>query len=312
MSYVTTYERTRAALKWYFYEYLYEPLMIVWKNRKSRIGFIVLLLYGIVAAIGPAIVPLDLVGDPNKAWRPPSLEHPLGTDFLGRDILAIIIHGAPYILEICLLRGLFVVFIGLAIGVLAGYVGGKTDSALMALTDIVLNIPSLPLYIVLATYLAKVVNVADPVIMAALLSVTGWAALARSVRAQVLSLKTQPFIEAAKALGLPTWYIVFREITPNLMSYITVNYIWSAIDAVYISVGLYFLGLLPYTETNWGVLLREAVTRGSLYVPERCYFFLAPVIAIVGLQFGLILFSYAMDEIFNPRIRTEYFRALRR
>lgn len=303
--------RATALLRWYFYEYLYEPLLITWKNRKARVGLLVLAFYVVLALVGP-MLPLEMAGRPELAWQPPSLQHPLGTDYLGRDILALLAHGAPYVLQVCFLRGLFVVLIGLAIGVVAGYVGGKVDTALTMITDIALNIPSLPLYIVLATFLAKVVNVADPVVLAALLSVTGWAALARSVRAQVLSIKTQPFIEAAKTLGLPTWYIVFREITPNMMSYITINYIWSAVDAVYISVGLSFLGLIPYTETNWGVLLSEAVTRGSLYVLERAYFFLAPVLAIVGLQFGLILFSYAMDEIFNPRIRTEYFRKLER
>ena len=179
---------------------------------------------------------------------------------------------------------------------------------LTLLTDVVLNIPSLPLYIVLATY----IRATDPLSMALILSITGWAGLARSVRSQVLSLKTAPFVEAAKVLGLPTWYIVLREITPNMMSYITINYIWSTADAIYAMVGLFFLGVIPFVTVNWGVMLFMAYRFvGAIYSLNTIHFVLAPILAIVGLQLGLILFSYAMDEIFNPRIRTEYFKVLR-
>jgi len=300
--------RVKASLSWYFYDYLYEPLLIVWKNKKARIGFIILVLYALMAILGPKFRPLNLVGNPLDAWKPPSLEHPLGCDYLGRDILSMLVNGAPLVLSVAFLRGLFVVLIGLAIGVIAGYVGGKLDSFLSFITDIVLNIPSLPLYIVLATYF----KVTDPITMALVLSVTGWAGLARSVRSQVLSLKTAPFVEAAKVLGFPTRYIVFREITPNIMSYITINYIWSTADAVYAMVGLFFLGVIPFSTVNWGVMLFMAYRfTGAIYSMGTVHFMVAPIVAIVGLQLGLILFSYAMDEIFNPRIRTEYFRALR-
>ena len=123
---------------------------------------------------------------------------------------------------------------------------------------------------------------------------------------QVLSIKQREFIEAAKALGLPTWHIVFRELMPNLMSYIAINFIFATTGAIYASVGLYFLGVLPFTTFNWGIMLNMAYAQAGVhYSINAIHYILAPIIAVIGLQVGLMLFSYAIDEIFNPRLGTE-------
>ncbi|HDD26495.1 MAG TPA: ABC transporter permease, partial [Acidilobales archaeon] len=190
--------------------------------------------------------------------------------------------------------------VGITVGMVAGFKGGIVDAILMSITDIVMTIPGLPLLIVLAT----VIKASEPWVIGLMLSITAWAGLARSIRSQVLSLKEREFIEAAKVLGLPTYHIVFKEIMPNLMSYIAINFIFAATGAIYASVGLYFLGILPFTSFNWGVMLNMAYAQaGAHHTLRTMHYILAPIIAVVGFQIGLILFSYAIDEMFNPRLR---------
>ena len=288
-------------------DWIIVPGKILIRNKKAFVGFILLLFYILMALVGPFIVPYpqtyvcEPYAPPTLLKWPPSLEHPLGCDYFGADIWAEIVWGAPIVLQIAFIAGFITTFIGITVGMVAGFKGGKVDAVLMAITDIVMTIPGLPLLIVLAT----VIKAATPWVVGLLLSITAWAGLARSIRSQVLSLKEREFIEAAKALGLPTWHIVFREIMPNLMSFIAINFIFATTGAIYGSVGLYFLGILPLTTLNWGVMLNYAYTQGSYMSLSTIHYMLAPIIAIVGLQTSLILFSYAVDEIFNPRLRTQ-------
>jgi len=294
------------SVKWFIEDWVVEPLRIIVRNKKALIGFLILLFYIWMGTLGPLMTPYPksftcpVYLPPTILRWPPSLAHPLGCDYTGTDIWAEIVWGAPTVLEIAFIAGLVTTVVGVVIGIVSGYLGGLTDSVLMAITDVAMTIPGLPLLIVLAT----VIRTSSPVIVGLMLSVTAWAGLARSIRSQILSIRTRDFIEAAKALGLPTWHIVFREIMPNLMSYIAINFIFATIGAIYSSVGLYFLGMLPYTSFNWGIMLNMAYTQaGALYSISTIHYLLAPIIAIVGLQVGLILFSYAIDEIFNPRLR---------
>ena len=294
-------------------EYLVEnwiiiPGKILIRNKKALIGFIIILFYIIMATIGPYVVPypksyaFPKYIKPTIFQWPPSLEHPLGTDYFGADIWAKIVWGSRTVLQIAFIAGLITTVIGVTVGMVAGFLGGLADMILMGITDVMMTIPGLPLLIVLAT----LIRATDPWVIGLILSVTAWTGLARSIRSQVLSLKQREFVEAAKALGLPTWHIVFREIMPNLMSFIAVNFIFATIGAIYGSVGLYFLGVLPFTAFNWGIMLNMAYTQaGAHHSLETIHYLLAPIGAIIGLQIGLLLFSYAIDEIFNPRLRTE-------
>jgi len=296
------------------YSWVVEPLKIIASNRKALVGFIMLLFYIGMAIYGaffvsPVLKPSCPPYLPPTLFRwPPSLSHPLGCDYMGYDIWVQLLLGAPAVLTIAFVAGFVTTAIGVAIGITSGYLGGLADTILMGITDVAMTIPGLPLLIVLATVFFKALSNMPTwmcwIVIGLILSVTAWAGLARSIRSQVLSLRAREFIEAAKALGLPTWHIVFREIMPNIMSYIAINFIFATVGAIYASVGLYFLGLLPYTTTNWGVMLNYAYSQqGALYSLSTIHYLLAPIIAIVGFQTALILFSYAVDEIFNPRLR---------
>ncbi len=289
-------------------DWIIVPGKILIRNKKALAGFLILVFYIAMATIGPYIVPYPrtytcpVYLKPTLLKWPPSLEHPLGCDYFGADIWAQIVWGAPIVLQIAFIAGLITTLVGITVGMIAGFKGGIVDSILMSIADIVMTIPGLPLLIVLAS----VIRASDPWVIGLMLSITAWAGLARSIRSQVLSIKQREFIEAAKALGLPTWHIVFREIMPNLMSYIAINFIFASTGAIYASVGLYFLGVLPFTSFNWGVMLNMAYAQaGAHHSLATIHYILAPIIAVIGLQVGLILFSYAVDEIFNPRLRTQ-------
>ncbi|NPV79517.1 MAG: ABC transporter permease [Firmicutes bacterium] len=171
---------------------------------------------------------------------------------------------------------------------------------LMRIADFFLTIPSLPLMIVLAAY----VRVDSAPTMALILSITAWAGLSRAIRAQVLSLKEREFIEAAKVLGLRKSHIIFRELLPNMGSYIATNAILAFTGAMYAQVGLFFLGVVPFSSLNWGVMLNFAVSQGgALYTLRSVHYLLAPIVCIVLLQTGAVLFARAMEILFNPRLR---------
>lgn len=275
-----------------------DPLKIIVQNKAGLMGFIGLLIYIFMAIAGPYIVPLDTVPKPEQRYLPPSWEHPLGTDFEGKDIFSQIINGAGDVLFVAFLAGTVTVLIATILGSIAGFKGGLWDSAIMAVDEILLTIPQFPLLSVLAA-LTRL----DNFTLALVIGVLSWPALARAIRSQVLSLKERDFIEAARALGLDARHIVFTEIMPNLMSYIVVSWILSMTGAVYAQVGLVFLGFVPFTSHNWGVMINLAWTWGAIYYKNSIWYIISPIMAITGFQLSAILFSRALEEIFNPRLR---------
>jgi len=295
-------------VRYAIHDWVIVPGKIIVHNKKALVGFIIVLGYILMATIGPEVTPYPQTYKypryikPTLFKWPPSLEHPLGTDYFGADIWDEIVWGSRTVLIIAFTAGIVTTLIGISVGMIAGFLGGRIDSVLMAITDILMTIPGLPLLIVLAT----IIKTSNPLVVGLMLSVNAWTGLARSIRSAVLALKNTDFVEAARVLGLPFYHIVFREIMPNLMSFIAINFIFATIGAIYGSVGLYFLGVLPFTAFNWGIMLNMAYSQAGAHESlATIHYILAPIMAIVGLQLGLLLFSYAVDEIFNPRIRTE-------
>ncbi|ARM75457.1 ABC transporter permease [Acidianus manzaensis] len=277
---------------------------LIWGNNKSRIGLVIVLLYIFMGFIGPYFIPNPIVVNVNplNAFKPPDLTnfyYILGTGPIGESILGNIVWGAKYILIVTFLAGLFATLIGILVGITAGYMGGIIDTVLMSVNDIVMTMPSLVLLIILA----DMFRTTNPFVIAGILSVTGWTGLARAIRSQVLLLKSMPYIEMSKVLGLSSFHTIFKEIIPNLGSYIAIHFIFNVEGAVYAAVGLYFLGVLPVNPNNWGYLIDQALAMGAIYQANDIWFLLFPSLAVILYMLGLILFSYGIDEITNPRLR---------
>jgi peptide/nickel transport system permease protein len=264
------------------------------------IGFLILVFFAGMAAIGPMFYPAQLPTDPFNSFAGPSIHHPLGTDFDGTDTLALIVTGARYVLLSAFLAGFFTALFGTITGLISGYYLGWADSILTKVADFVLTIPAFPLLIVLST----IWKFGSPLSMGLVLGAIGWGALARAIRAQVLSLRERTFIEAARGLGFSSFHIITREIFPNLGSYIAMKFLLAVTGAMYASVGLFFLGVLPFKVNNWGVMLNFAITQsGAMYTLKALPYLVSPLAAILLVTLGVVLFLDAVDEMLNPRLR---------
>lgn len=279
---------------------LSELWRVLRRHPQNLVGLGILGLYLFMAVIGPLLYPAILSQNPSQIYLPPSWAHPLGTDYAGRDVLALIVMGTRPILEIAVMAAVFVVVAGGVVGLLAGFLGGWLDTILMRVTDLFLTVPSLPLLILIAS----IAVLTNPLLIAALLSVTAWGGLARAIRSQVLSYREREYVEAAQSLNLGTYHIVLREITPNLMPYIIMNLMLSVTGAIYAEVGLFYLGVLPFKSDNWGVMLNLAYTQGgAMYSSQSILYLISPMAAILILQLGIVMILRFLEEIFNPRLR---------
>lgn len=273
----------------------------VLRRKPSRmIGAFIVALFVVMGVIGPWLYPDNL---PKSAdlLAGPSLSHLLGTDFEGADVLAELVIGSRYVLTAAAVAALVTVVVGVAVGLYAGYRRGRPDSALMRITDFVLTIPGFPLLLVLTT----VWKFDSALQMGLVLGLTGWGGLARSVRSQTLSLRERGFVEAARGLGLSTPHIVSRELLPNIAPYVAMNLLIGVTTFIYSQVGLFYLGVLPYNSTNWGVMIQLAVNNGVTQTGAGLSYLMAPLVAILLLTLGVVLLVDAMDEVFNPRLRED-------
>lgn len=269
-------------------------------NKKALFGLSVLIFFALMATFGPYVVPLKLTTDFSQRFQLPSLEHWLGTDYLGRDVFQELVHGSRDVILIAALAGFFAVTIGVIIGSIAGFMGKYVDMILMRIVDIFLTVPSFPVMMIFAATF----RVSDPVSIGIILAVWSWPGLARAIRSQVLSLKEREYVEAARLLKLSKVHMLFGELVPNLMSYITVNFVRMTSGALTAGVGLMFLGLIPYSPTNWGMMLNMAFFQtGSIYVPRALFTILSPMVCIMLFQYGALNFANGLDEWFNPQLR---------
>ncbi|MBM3128773.1 MAG: ABC transporter permease [Chloroflexi bacterium] len=277
-----------------------KTLKLLARNRVAFFGLIVLVTLIFLSYIGPLIWPAETKSNLAAIYQGPSWQHPLGTDFQGQDNLRQVIHGGRVILEIAFITGILTTLIAVTLGSLSAFLGGAFDSVMTELINVWLTIPQFPLLAILATML----KVSDVWLLAIILALLDWPGLARQVRAQVLSLKQRDYVEAAITLDLGTPHIIFREIMPNMMSYIAISLIFAMTGAIYQQTGLVFLGLVPLSGANWGVMLSLAYNRGAIYTVDALGNVLAPVGAIALLQLSLVWLARGLEEVFNPRLRT--------
>jgi len=210
-----------------------------------------------------------------------------------------IANEAPFIIEISFLASLYTTLIELVVGLISGYFGGIVDSIIMLFNDALLTIPSLLITVIVAV----MVHTTSPLILAGVLSITGWTGLARSVRPQVLASKEYPYIEISKVLGLKWSYVLYKEILPTIVPYVWINLILNMEGSLYAAVGLYYLGLLPFNPTNWGYMISNALSLGAAYGSSAIWYFFFPTLFVVLFMVGLIELAYGIDEVINPRLR---------
>jgi peptide/nickel transport system permease protein len=277
------------------------------RNKAGFVGFVGIAFFVVVTTFGPLFIRYE--GEAHLERRapgsrvlvaPPSYEHPLGLDWKGRDVLSHMVHGGQRLIITSVQAGLIATAIAVVLGSAAGLLGGAVDQVLSAIANFILTIPGFPLLIVLAA----VVEFDSDFMLAVLFGALNWPTLMRAVRAQVLSLRERDYVQAAFVLDLGLWHVVTREVFPNMVSYITVNLIFTIRIAMYSIVGLTFLGMVPLNEPDWAVMIFTGRQQGVLFLPQAAGMLLSPIIAIAIFQLSLVLFARSLEEIFNPRLRS--------
>ncbi|MBX3050435.1 MAG: ABC transporter permease [Caldilineaceae bacterium] len=275
-------------------------LRLLTYNRVGFVGFLAVVAIVLISYLGPLVIPLDTKTKIDMIYQTPSMSHILGTDHQGRDIWSQIVNGGKDVIYVAFLAALISTVIAVSFGTLSAFVGGWLDNVIMSITDIILTIPQFPLLAVLAAF----VSLNSLTFLGVLMGLLNWPALLRAIRSQALSLKQRDFIEAARALDLGTWHIVFREMVPNMMPYIIVSFTLGMTSAVYQQAGLVFLGLVPISGGNWSVMIQLAWVRGAIFFKDSVWYIMAPILAIALFQLALITMTRSLELIFNPRLRS--------
>ena len=235
----------------------------------------------------------------SEADLAPSPGHPLGTDSVGRDVLAVIVAGTPLTLRIGLLAGAVGLGIGTLLGFLAGYFGGWADTVIKSAADVLLTVPGLLLLVVIATSLRASVSVD---MMALVIASLAWMVPTRTIRAQVLSLRERAWVQVARLSGMGDMEIVVRELLPNLLPYLAASFVAAVASAVLASIGLEALGLGPQNEPTLGMTIYWCIYYASL-LRGMWWWWVPPVAVIVLIFIGLFLVSMGLDRVANPRLQ---------
>ena len=265
------------------------------RNRGAVIGILILLVVVAFALIGPLLYPQSpwrMVGRPFLAPFSGG-RFLLGTDTLGRDLAAGLVHGARVSLLIGLVSTFVSLLIGVPLGALAGYAGGRVDDALMRFTEFFQTIPSFALAIVLVAILQPSLN---SIVIA--IGVVSWPPVARLVRGEVMSLKTREYVQAAVTIGQSTPRIIFSQILPNTIAPIIVMGSLMIASAILLESSLSFLGLGDPNMMSWGYMVGAGRTR----LIDAWWVSFFPGVAIFLTVLALNLAGEGLNDALNPRL----------
>ncbi|QPF86236.1 ABC transporter permease [Bradyrhizobium genosp. L] len=268
------------------------------RNPGGAIGLVILLLAIAIAVFGPLLFPTSPWRMVQRPFLPPfTLSRvPLGTDALGRDVLAGIIYGARVSLLVGLVSTMAALAIGIPVGALAGYYGGKIGDALMRFTEFFQTVPSFALAIVLVAILQP--SIVSIVLAIAIVS---WPPVARLVRGEVLSLRTREYVQAAIVTGQSHSWIIWREILPNALSPVIVLASLMVATAILLESSLSFLGLGDPNLMSWGYM----VGAGRTVIRQAWWITVFPGIAILLAVLALNLIGEGLNDALNPRLNKE-------
>lgn len=272
---------------------------MICKNKQALFGMVILIIFLLMATVGPEIIPEPTTTDYANRLQGPSFDHPFGTDYAGRDTFGQFVHGSRNVLLVAFVAAIITITLGFTVGTISGVAGGIVDEILMGLAGVMLTVPSFPIMMVLS----MIIQIDNPFLFGVVLSLWSWAGLARSIRAQILSLKHRDFVEASRVLGMGLFHIIFKEMLPNMVSYILINFITVMKSAITASVGLMVLGLVPFSAQHWGMMINMATTTtGAMYGSTALIYFLVPVFGIMLFQMGCLFFANGLDDALNPKL----------
>lgn len=278
-----------------------QALSRLWSDGFGRAGVLLLSVMLLTSLVGPWLFPYDphQVGETAASiLQPPSAQHWLGTDEMGRDVFRATLSGSRVSLTVGLLATGISMIVGALIGLASGYYPGRLSTILMRITDFFLVLPALPLVIVLAALLGQ-----SFAIIVLVIGLTSWPSTARIVRSQVVSLRERQFVERIRALGAADMRIIGVHILPNTLPLVLATTVLIIAGSILTEATLSFLGLGDPAHVSWGTMLHFAFVAGA--AGRGAWWYLVPPgVGIVLVVMGFTLTGNTLDRILNPRFRS--------
>jgi peptide/nickel transport system permease protein len=300
------YSEKEAPRRFHWLAHFEEGWAIFKQNPLGKIGLTLLIIFALMALfsfipplIDPMYNPMTGVDPEIYSSTGPSFRHWLGTDFMGRDLLSQLLAGARVAFMVGISAAFMSIFLGTAIGMIAGYAGRWGDTLLMRLADIIMVMPTLLVVLIMASLFGQL-NIWTIVLIIALFR---WPGVSRVIRAQTLSLKNRPFIEAARVAGASHLRIIFRHIMPNVLPLAFLFMTFRVTSAIIIEAALAFLGFGDPGTVSWGMMLQWVWKTGHMFTAP--YWLLPPGICISLITLSFYMLGRAMDEVLDPRLRKE-------
>ena len=265
----------------------------------GRIGAATLALFVIAAVFAPVLAPYDPTVRTAQPFERPSLAHPLGANDVGQDILSELIFASRLSLTVGIVTACLATVLGVTVGVVSGYLRGPVDSVLMRGVDVILSLPLLPLMIVLAAFLGQ--NTTNLILVIGLLI---WARPARLLRSQVLSVRESGHVQAARAMGATSGYIMVRHILPRITPLVAAQFVRTANVSIMLEASLAFLGLSDPFQKSWGAILFYANARSAFLADAWLWWVLPPGLCIAAVVVSFAFLGYAFEERVDPRLRS--------
>jgi len=281
-----------------------------WFNLKLIFGCLIILSITLMGIIGQFFWDTELAYTGSSPLNLPPfgfegirgklglISHPLGTENSGRDMLALLIVGAPNTLIIGVVAAVIGMSVGILLGFTSGYLGGRVDDVIRLISDVTITIPALMILVVINALLRQI----DIITMALLIALFIWPSPTRLIRSQVLSMKQSGYIKMAKLSGASNFHIMFKEMLPNLIPYLFGSFIAGTTGAILAAVGLETLGLGPQRVPTLGGIIYDAINSAALF-RNMWWWWLSPTILLAAMFIGLLLINLGLDQVSNPRLR---------
>lgn len=273
---------------------------VIAESTQAKVGLIVLTVFVLISIFAPLVAPYDPRQQVGSVYAPPSAQHVLGLDDGGVDMLSLLIFGGRISLIVGFAASMVAMVIGGGIGIFSGYYGGRTDQALMRITDYFLVIPDLPLAIIVAAVWGA--SLTHLIFVIALLL---WTTTARIIRSQVKSVRERVYVKRARSLGASDFRIITRHVLPQIGPLLIANTVLTIAVAIFDETALAFLGLADPTSITWGTtiefsFLRTAISSGAWWA-----------VIPAGLCVALVImacfwFGQAIEDALNPRLKVSY------
>jgi peptide/nickel transport system permease protein len=278
---------------------------LLFGSKQAMAGTVILIIFILVAVFAPVLEPYSTTQQTGPVYAPPSSQHWLGTDDGGIDMLSELIQGARVSLIVGLAATVVAMGIGGAVGILSGYYGGRTDIALMRITDYFLVIPDIPLMIVAAAIFGH--SLSNIVII---IGIIYWTSTARLLRAQVKSLRERVYVKRSRSLGASHKRLIWNHIMPQVAPLLVANTVLMVATAIFAETYISFLGLGDPSTISWGKLIQNSLTGGAIF-HSAWWAVVPPGLCVTIVILACTMVGQSIEDALNPRLSVGHLAARR-